>query len=50
MRERMREAASGCVVWVGLALIGVVAVPTGLLFGVIYLIWKAMSFLTDRLQ
>ena len=48
--SRIREIASGCVFWLGMALIGVVAVPAGILFGMIYLIVRGINFLTDKIS
>ncbi len=47
--SRIRVIASGCVFWIGMALIGIVAVPAGILFCIIRMIAGATSFLTDRM-
>lgn len=48
--SRMRKMASGCVFWIGMVLICVVAVPAGILLCTIYLIMRAMNFLIDRIE
>ncbi len=48
--RRFRQFASWCVFWIGTALIGVVAIPAGLLFGLIYLIVRITDLLTDWLE
>lgn len=48
--SRVRKIASGCVFWICMALIGVVAVPAGVLLGLIDLIVRVMYFLTDRIE
>lgn len=47
--SRIRVIASGCVFWIGMALIGIVAVPAGILFCIIRMLARATSFLTDRM-
>ena len=47
---RLRKLASGLVFWAGLALTGILAIPTGILFGVIALLWEALGFLLKRLD
>ncbi len=46
----VRKTASGCVFWIGMALIGIAAIPAGILFGIIRLLLKATSFLTDKIE
>ncbi len=48
--SRMRKIASDCVFWIGMALIGIVAIPTGVLFGIICLIARTMNLLIDRTE
>lgn len=48
--SRIRKIASGCVFWIGTVLIGAAAIPLGILFGIIYLIVRAMRLLTDRIE
>lgn len=49
MMSRVRKIASGCVFWISMALIGILAVPLGILFGMLYLIVRLMNFLTDKI-
>lgn len=49
-KPRLRALVSGVVLWTGLALIGVIAIPTGLLLGVIFLIWEAINFLLKKID
>lgn len=49
-KSRLRKMASGLVFWLGLALIGVLAIPAGILFGLIALIWEALSFLLRKIE
>ena len=39
-RSRLREAVSDILFWSGLVLIGIIAIPTVLLIGIIYVIWE----------
>ena len=48
--SRFREIASDCVFWTGMALIGIAAIPAGILFGIIYLLLKAMNYVTDKIE
>lgn len=48
--SRGRKIASSCVFWIGMGLIGIAAIPAGLLFGIIRLILRATSFLTDKIE
>lgn len=48
--SRARKTASACVFWIGMALIGIAAIPAGLLFGIIRLIFRGTSFLMDKLE
>ncbi len=47
---RVRKIASGCVFWFGLVLIGIAAIPAGILFGIIRLLLRATGFLTDKIE
>lgn len=49
-RPRLRALASRAVLWAGLVLIGVIAIPTGLLFGLIILIWETLNFLLKKID
>ena len=49
-KPRLRKIASGLVLWTGLAVIGVIAVPAGILLGAIILIWEALSFLLKKID
>lgn len=46
----VRKIASGCVFWIGLALIGMIAILAGFLFGILYLIVWLMNFLIDKIE
>lgn len=48
--SRVRGIVSGCVFWAGMALAGAVAALTGILFGILCLIVRAMNFLTGRIE
>ena len=47
---RLRKIVSCLVLGSGLLVIGVLAVPAGLLFGVIVLIWKGIDFVLKRIN
>ena len=49
-KARLRKIASGLVFWIGLALIGVIAVPAGILFGIIALIWETLGFILKKMD
>ena len=49
-KRRMRKIVSGVVFWAGLALIGVIAVPAGILFGMIFLIWEIVDFILRKIE
>ena len=49
-KPRVRKILAGFVFWTGLVLIGVLAVPAGILFGMIVFIWEALSFLLKKLD
>ena len=49
-KARLRKIASGLVFWTGLVLIGVLAIPTGILGGMIFFIWEALSFLLRKID
>ena len=49
-RARLRKMLAGFVFWAGLVLIGVIAIPAGILFGIIVFIWEALSFLLKKLD
>ena len=46
----LRKIASEVVFWSGIAMIGVIAIPAGILIGIIYLIGKSMSFIIDKID
>ena len=46
----LRKLASGLVLWIGLALIGVLAIPAGVLCGLIVLIWEALNFMLKKIE
>lgn len=48
--SRMRSLASCCVFWIGTALIGVIALPAGVLFSIICLIARTTDILTAKLE
>lgn len=47
---RLRKIVSGFVFWTGLALIGVLAIPAGILFGMIFLVWETLNFLLKKID
>ena len=49
-KSRLRKMASGLVFWTGLALIGVIAIPAGILCGMIVLIWEALGFVLKKID
>ena len=49
-KTRLRKTASGLVFWTGLVLIGVLAVPAGILCAVMLLIWQALSLLLKKID
>ena len=49
-KSRLRKLASTLVLWTGLALIGMIAIPAGLLFGMIILIWEALNFILRKID
>ena len=49
-KARLRKIASGLVFWTGLVLIGILAVPTGVLGCMIFFIWEALSFLLRKID
>ena len=49
-KPRLRKIASSAVFWTGLVLIGVLAVPAGILCGMMFLIWEALSFLLRKIE
>ena len=48
--KKVRSGASGGVFYLGLALIGVLAIPAAVLFGLIYLVWTVSDAVTGRLE
>ena len=50
LRLRLRKMLAGFVFWAGLVLIGIIAIPTGILFGMIALLWEALGFLLKKLD
>ena len=48
--SRIRRLASCCVFWIGIALIGVIALPAGVLFSIICLIARTTDILTAKLE
>lgn len=49
-KPRLRKLASGLVLWTGLAVIGVIAIPAGILFGMIISIWEALNFILKAID
>ena len=49
-KSRARKIVSGLVFWSGLVLIGVIAIPAGILCGMILLIWEALSFILKEID
>lgn len=46
----LRKIASGITFWGGLAVIGVIALPTAILAGLIALIWKGTDILVKKID
>ncbi len=46
----IRKFASGCVFWIGMALIALMAIPAGVLAGLISLLVRLTGFLTDWIE
>ena len=47
---QVRKAASCALFWGAIAVIGVIAIPTAILIGIILAIWKCADFLLIRLD
>ena len=50
MKPRFRKALSGLVFWTGLAVIGVIAIPFVLLFGIFSFLGKALDFILKKID
>lgn len=50
MLKKFREAASGTVFWVGIIIIGVLAIPTAVFISIILSIWTGTDFLMNKLN
>ena len=49
-KPRLRRIVSGIVFWAGLAVIGVIAIPFVLLFGIFSLLGKALDFILKKID
>ena len=50
MEPRFRKALSGLVFWIGLAVIGIIAIPAGLLFAVMFFVWKLVDLVINKIE
>ena len=50
MKSRFRKVLSGLVFWFGLAVIGVIAIPAGILFAVMFFVWKAVDLVITKIE
>ena len=50
MLKKFRKAASGAVFWVGIIIIGVLAIPTALFLGLISFFLTTTDFLMNKLN
>ena len=50
MKPRFRKALSGLVFWSGLAVIGIIAVPAGILFAVMFFVWKGVDLVIAKIE
>lgn len=47
---RLRKVVSGIVFCIGLIIIAIIAIPTGILFAIIFIVWKAVDFIIKRIE
>lgn len=47
---RLRKVVSWIVLWGGLLVIGIIAIPTGILFAIIFIVWKAVDFVIKKIE
>lgn len=47
---RLRKVVSWIVLWGGLLVIGIIAIPTGILFAIIFIVWKAVDFVLKKIE
>ena len=50
MKLRFRKALSGLVFWTGLAVIGIIAIPAGILFAAMFFVWKAVDLVIAKIE
>ena len=50
MKPRFQKALSGLVFWTGLTVIGIIAIPAGLLFAVIFFVWKLVDLVIAKIE
>ena len=50
MKPRFRKAISGFVFWTGLAVIGIIAIPAGILFAAIFFVWKLVDLVIAKIE
>ena len=48
-KTRLRKFISGLMFWGGLLLIGVLAIPAAILFGLNYLVGEAVDFILNKI-
>ena len=47
---RLRKVVSGIIFWGGLFVIGIIAIPTGILCAIIFVVWKAADFVIKKIE
>ena len=47
---QLRKVVSGIVFWSGLIIIGIIAIPTGILFAIIFIVWRAIDFVIKKIE
>ena len=47
---RLRKALSSLVYCSGLAVIGVIAIPAGILFAVMFFVWKGVDLVIEKIE
>ena len=50
MKPSFRQALSGLVFWCGLAVIGVIAIPAGILFAAMFFVWKGVDLVIAMIE
>ena len=49
-KPRLRKFVSCVLFWLGLLVIGILAIPAGILFGVNYLFGEALDFILEKIE